>query len=404
MQAGKEISDGLCIDLDGDSDLDLILTVGSYKYKKDDPVTGLYFYSNDRNGKFTLKEFLHSPELNPSSIAILRNKSFPHPLCIIGNGSYQGMYPITASLFTASKNGSGKYELLNTGINTGQVNDIMIEDVDKDDTMEIIIAAEWMPIKAFHVNSEFQLSDVTNNYFETNENGFWKTIFFEDLEKDGTPELLAGNLGTNNQLTASKEHPLLLYYDDYDRNGSPDPIIAYFLIDDTYPFPPREDLIRQVPMMNKRFSSFGLYAKANIKTLLADSYEKAHFLEVHTLENSFFKMENGKFKRYPLPIDLQVAPIFSFSPVDINADAINEILTAGNMTKTKVKLGRLNGNHGMILRNDAGQLIPIQYSSAGVCVREDIRQIVKLKVPGNVVIGYLSTEGASHFFRLNLSK
>jgi hypothetical protein len=54
-------------------------------------------------------------------------------------------------------------------------------------------------------------------------------------------------------------------------------------------------------MMNKRFSSFGLYAKANIKTLLADSYEKAHFLEVRTLENSFFKMENGKFKRYPLP-------------------------------------------------------------------------------------------------------
>ena len=113
------------------------------------------------------------------------------------------------------------------------------------------------------------------------------------------------------------------------------------------------------------------------------------------------KEENRLFIGSPLPIDLQVAPVFCFLAEDIDNDGKNEILTAGNMTKTKVKLGRLNGNHGIVLQNTNASLVPMDYSSTGICVREDVRQIVILKTGGNIIIGYLSHEGKSHFYRVN---
>ena len=397
---GKEISDGLILDVDADKDIDLIVTVGSYRYREDDTHKGAYIYVNDSKGKFVLREFLHSPDANPSTIASIKDQSDAGQSYLIGSISYQGKYPLSSPLIILSQKESGKHEWHKTNIDAGIVNDILIADPDKNGKPEVIIASEWKPLMIYNVTPDLQLENVTSSFFDKEESGLWQTIFLNDTDGDRKPELFAGNLGTNNQLTASDEHPLKLYYDDYDKNGSPDPIIAYYLMDDTYPFPPREDLIRQVPMMNKRFNSFGLYAKANIQQLLGDSYENAQFLSVNTLENSLFKWEDGKFKRQSLPLPLQVAPVFSFMSADIDDDQTNEILTAGNMSKVKVKLGRLNGNHGMVLKKQTDHYVAMDDSGTGILNREDIRQIVKLKVGPDLMIGYLSHEGPSHFYVL----
>ena len=47
-----------------------------------------------------------------------------------------------------------------------------------------------------------------------------------DLNHDGHPDIIAGNLGLNSQCRTSVQEPAEMYYKDFDNNGSVEPPVV----------------------------------------------------------------------------------------------------------------------------------------------------------------------------------
>lgn len=74
----------------------------------------------------------------------------------------------------------------------------------------------------------------------------WRSLLVEDLDGDGTPELLAGNWGLNSRLKTTQEVPLRIYFADFDENGSVDPIVTLPVQGKEYPLLSRDELAGQM--------------------------------------------------------------------------------------------------------------------------------------------------------------
>ncbi|MBL0101264.1 MAG: hypothetical protein IPP49_15570 [Saprospiraceae bacterium] len=83
-------------------------------------------------------------------------------------------------------------------------------------------------------------------------------------------------------------------------------------------------------------------------------------------------MENGKFAKKPIDYYAQLAPVYAIQKMD--SDEKNNLILAGNQSKVRVKLGRLNGNHGQYYEEDkyAERYIPNLYQ--GLIARNDVSE------------------------------
>lgn len=97
---------------------------------------------------------------------------------------------------------------------------------------------------------------------------------------------------------------------------------------------------------------------------------------VNTLQSTLFINEGGKFQAAPLPDQAQVAPICALVNADINHDGHPDLIATGNMSMVKVKLGSLDGNHGLVLLGDGkGHFEALAYQRSGLNVRGDVRAL-----------------------------
>src|SRR4051812_38699900 len=136
----------------------------------------------------------------------------------------------------------------------------------KDGRKDLVLCGEMMPIMVFE-NTNSGFIDKTINYFTNPEKGFWFTLNIADVNADGLPDIIAGNLGTNTQLHATKKEPVDLYYADFDANGSVDPFLTCYVKGASYPFVSRDELNEQMYSMRKKFTSYKDYADVTIEQI-----------------------------------------------------------------------------------------------------------------------------------------
>src|SRR5690606_5199306 len=109
----------------------------------------------------------------------------------------------------------------------GMITDITSGDIDGDGRPEIVIVGEWMPVSIFAYSGPGIKAHPLSKSLEKTA-GWWKTVLLEDMDGDGRPELLAGNIGLNHRFTASVEYPLTVVATDVDGNGSIDPFTCFY--------------------------------------------------------------------------------------------------------------------------------------------------------------------------------
>ena len=109
-------------------------------------------------------------------------------------------------------------------LKAGLVTDAVFSDYDMDGDEDLIVTAEWSPIKIYE-NDNGYFNSVSLTSLQDTE-GIWFSIEAVDLDNDGDEDYLLGNLGLNSKFKASTKKPFHVFCDDFDNNGTYDVVFS----------------------------------------------------------------------------------------------------------------------------------------------------------------------------------
>jgi enediyne biosynthesis protein E4 len=405
----SEDSDALSFDANGDGFLDLLVSSGGvYQFNLGDQALQDRLYLNDGKGKFKLSPDALPQETFPTgSLKVLDLNGDGISDIFVGARVNPGQFPTSPGARVWIGDGKGKFidqtELFAPEFkNLGMITDSQVFDLNADGFPELIVVGNAIPVSIFSFQ-EGRWKNETSSYFTTPKTGFWNKVLIGDWDRDGKPELLIGNHGLNTQLKASESEPLEILYKDFDSNGSIDAIMGYYIDGQKYPSPSRDEVLGQVNFLKKKYLNFKTFSEATLDNLFTPEERKgANSIYIPQLTTAYFVLgENGKFSEKTLPIQLQFSPVFAMADPDVNGDGNPDLVAGGNLYDTKLKFGRYDANHGMILLGDGKggfeHLSPLQ---SGLSIKGEIRNI---KVMDDYLLIQVKDRGI-YIFRYHISK
>ncbi|WP_445384007.1 VCBS repeat-containing protein [Robiginitalea sp. IMCC44478] len=233
----------------------------------------------------------------------------------------------------------------------GNIQDFLWQDLNWDDLEDLIVIGHWNA-PAVYLNKAGHWELQQGNGLETHK-GLWNTIKIVDIDQDGDLDILGGNWGLNSKLEASYKEPLQLYRYDFDQNGSIEPLVTYYHKGVETPFASKDELVKQMPFLNKKYRTYNSFARANLQDLFGrEALLKADQKQVTELASCLFINDgNGKYHKQRLPLLAQASVIYDFALDDFDQDGEVDLLPVGNHYQLNTQLGRLDGLNGLILIN-----------------------------------------------------
>lgn len=380
----ENVSAAIFFDANGDGFEDLYIAKGGYSLlEPNTPDLQDQLYLNNKTRNFVLSPNA-LPILNESSKSCIRSCDYNkdgYTDLFVGGRIIPGQYPVTPKSYLLT-NHKGKFSITATPFsNIGMVSDAQWADINNDGRQDLILCGEFMPIKIY-LNKPEGFVDGTNEYFEKPENGFWFSLAIRDVNKDGQPDIIAGNLGLNTQIRASDREPAEMYYADFDNNGSIDPFFNYYIDGVSYPFVSRDELNEQIYSMRKKFASYKAYADVTINQLFSpEELKKAGKLSVNELRTTVFLNKNGKFIKSNLPVEAQFSAVTNILIDDFDHDGNPDLLLLGNHSDNRLKLGSVDANYGCFLKGDGeGNFKYINQPTSGLSVVGDVKSAIEVKI------------------------
>jgi hypothetical protein len=255
----------------------------------------------------------------------------------------------------------------------GMVNGLSLADMDGDGDKDILVACEWSGVFLFRNDKGRYVKRRV-----VQESGWWNTVHAADVNGDGLPDLIAGNLGLNSRLRASKDMPVRLYVTDIDQNGTVDQVMTYYLDGREIPFAGKAELEKQIPSLKKKFLYAADFAKASVREVFGkDMINNARVLSADEFSHAvYLQQRDGFFQRNALPPELQLAPVLDMARLDF--DGNTGWLIAGNFDGFNIQMGRQDAaGLSLLTRSDStwrAQPLP------GLPVRNEVRRILPLRV------------------------
>ena len=374
-------------DANADGHLDLYIASGGYhNFAVHDPLLQDRLYLNDGKGNFT-KDSDALPAILESSSTVAVNdfNKDGHPDIFVGARVIPGRYPETPKNYLLINDGKGQFsnqiKTIVPDLETiGMVTDAIWIDINRDQQKDLVVVGEWMPISIF-ISKEEQLINQTSDYFKGAYNGWWNTIAVGDFNKDQQPDLLVGNVGTNTPFQISEAEPGEIYFKDFDQNGSVDPFFSSYTQGKSYPYVTRDELLGQLSHLRSKYTSYESYADAQLTDIFAKGELKdAGHLQVQEMETSLFlSTANGSYQKATLPIEVQYAPINATSILDFDKDGVEDVVLCGNNSHTRLRMGKLDANYGMLLKGDGqGTFQYINQAASGLDIRGDVQAVLAI--------------------------
>jgi len=382
----------LLFDYDNDNDLDLYIASGSNEFYENSEYYQDRLYKNYNNGKFKLTEDV-LPKMR-SSTSCVRASDFDGDgdLDLFVGGRLTPLkYPLPPTSFLL-RNDGGKFKDVTNQLapslrKVGMVTDALWTDYDNDSDQDLIVVGEFMAIE-FYKNQNGKLVSDSQNTGLSHTSGWWNSINGGDFDNDGDIDFILGNLGLNSKYKASPEEPISIYSLDYDQNGAIDPIMTFFNEGEEYPVHSRDDLVRQVPTLKKKFPDYTSYATATISKILSPQQKsRAYSVKVFELASSILiNQGNGKFKLVPLPALAQVAPIYGILISDFDKDGNLDVVVSGNDYGTEVGIGRYDASKGLYLKGTGkGSFIAVRNSESGLLIDGNTRGAATLAMTNGII-------------------
>ena len=387
FEKDKAFTDGDVVifdaDKDGKNDV-LIASGGFHQLTENDSLLQDRLYMNKGNGSFVKAKFPNLP-FSKSCIKVNDINKDGYPDLFIGSRMTPGMYPIVPKSYILINDKKGQFsdqsnKYLSGNSTLGMVTDAAWIDLNGDKTNELIVVGEFMPVTVFNIKDN-KFEDVTDTYFDKKYAGWWNKIATGDFNKDGKPDLFVGNLGLNNQFNASEKEPIELLSKDFDKNGSQDPIMSYYINGVNYPFVTRDEFINQLTYQRPRYTNYDSFSKMTMSELFsADELKNSLKLTAnHTATTLFLSSKNGKYEIEKLPIQAQYSTVNAIVVNDFNKDGNMDVMLAGNNSYAKIRLGKFDASYGMLLiGNGKGNFTYVPQNQSGLNIWGDVRSAVEI--------------------------
>ena len=339
-------------------------------------------YLNDGKGNFTKAE-LPALRLAGSCVAVGDANGDGHPDLFVGGGAVPGRWPEAAVSYLLINDGKGQFseqtaQLAPEMSGLGMVTEAVWTDLNRDGRDELVVVGEWMPLTVFG-HQDGLLQDLTTKFVGERLRGLWTSLAVEDLNGDGFPDVVAGNLGLNTQVKASKEAPAELFASDFDQNGSVDPLFSFYLQGKSYPYHTRDEMLGQLASLRARYPSYDSYAGQTLVDIFGEqTLRQAKRLEVNTLGTMIlFNRAGQTLEAVSLPLEAQYSPVHAIAIFDADGDGQQDVLLCGNDSHAKLRLGKMDANYGVLLRGgENGQFAYVPQAESGLYLRGDVRSLL----------------------------
>lgn len=374
-------------DADGDGDQDLYVVSGGYNYLPEDFALADRLYLNDGKGNFTKsKSGLPVMRTSGGAIAVYDIDGDQDLDVFVGGRVIPGQYPLTPRSYILINDGKGQFTDATTQIAPdllypGLINGAEWIDMDGDSQKDLVINGLGTSIEVF-LNKNGLLKKSSELVFDQPLKGWWLSLVIADLNGDGLEDILCGNFGENNQMQPSKNQPTITYYSDFDDNGTIDPILTYYIGNESYPAYSRDELTGQLVSLKKKLTDYKSYAEKNITEIFEpEELEKAEKLIVETQSSYWIQnLGNGQWKWNKLPEQAQWAPIYDFAVNDFNGDGSMDFITGGNCEMTRTSFGHQDANYGQVfLGKGDGTFEFLNVVQSGISISGEVRKILSLE-------------------------
>ncbi|MFS4466595.1 VCBS repeat-containing protein [Maribacter sp. 2210JD10-5] len=412
MDTDKEDMGSLFFDVDNDGDQDLYIVSGGVRTSSKSDVYQDRLYINDGQGNFNKHTIVPEIAVSGSMVTATDFDKDGDLDLFVGGRVNPGKYPmpVQSMLLENITKTKDRPEFKNIGQNLAgwekltMVTSATWTDYDSDGWMDLIVVGEFMPIILFH-NKKRRLHYVENPKGLQKTEGWWNSISGADFDGDGDIDYVLGNLGLNSKYKASKEEPLCIYANDYDKDGRVDPVMCYYIDGENYLAHSRDEIISQISAMRGRFKTYQSYSETPFeKSFLPEELDAAYVVKSHLFTSSYMEnLGNGSFKLTPLPLSVQVAPVEGIVIDDFNIDGNLDILLTGNSYATDVATGRYDALMGTVLiGNGDGAFNTLPLEKSGFLNNFDGSGLVSLKNKnGKSWVISANNNGPLKAFRLN---
>ena len=381
----SEHTKAILFDADGDTDLDIYLTSGGVELTPYSEYMYDHLLFNNGEGQFTLsKQRLPAQDHRISSNAVdytdIDNDGDLD--LFVGERIKIGKFGKRCSGYILTNDGKGNFKdmtetLCPELIDIGMITDGLFYDFDNDGDEDLISCGEYMPLLIFiNEGGKFQKKEINSDIPLS---GWWNRLHVTDINKDGYLDVIVGNHGENSRFEASEEHPMKLYFSDFDNNGTQEGVTTFNRDNGKdYPFALRHNLIDQMKGLKKRFPDFASFKDADItKIFTEEELSKADVLECNQLKTVLLLNDGSyNFSSVPLPAEAQLSPIYAIDTHDFNNDGEMDIVMGGNLYGVVPEIGIYDGTYGLFFRNEGDLKYTTQSDGDGLRVDGEIRDFI----------------------------
>jgi hypothetical protein len=374
-------ADAVFFDADGDGDRDLYVVSGGYQFNAGDSLLQDRLYFNEQGIFKRLRSALPKETHSGSCVRPADLDGDGDLDLFVGGRVVPGRYPEPPASMFLINDGKGNFTDQTEAVcpelkNPGLVTDAIWLQLNGDARPDLVVVGEWMPVKVWE-NDGGKLSDVSEKYIPENSSGWWNRIFGDDFDGDGDVDLVIGNAGKNSQMKVSSRQPAEMWFGDFDKNGSMDPLIFYYIGDTLSPLASRDEMLDQMISLRKKFPSYHRYAGARVNDIVPDDQRlPTQPLRTERFETTYLENKGSYFEYRPLPAPAQFSPVHAITSLDYDADGNKDLVLAGNVQHARIRFGISDANYGQLYRGDGkGNFYYVQQAESGFSVRGDVRDL-----------------------------
>ncbi len=383
----SEDVDAVFFDANGDGHPDLYVVSGGNEFWGDDAALQDRLYVNDGHGHFA-RDTLALPRFSESGSCVVPGdfNGDGHLDLFVGRRGVARRYGLAPRSYLLENDGAGHFRDVTLDkapglAQVGMVTAAAWVDYDHDGRLDLIVTGEWMAVRVFH-NENGRLVDRTVEAGLAGTEGWWNSVTVADLNGDGRPDLVLGNLGLNSSLRASPAEPARMYAADFGHNGALEQILTVYEHGVSYPVAGRDELLALIPRLRERYPTYASFGAARVEDVFdAAELARATVREARVFASSVaLNNGNGNFTLAPLPVEAQLAPIRAVLADDFDGDGRTDLLVAGNDYGFPPVLGRADASYGLLLRGTGdGRFSAVDLERSGVVIDGQVRHMAWLR-------------------------